>query len=102
MSNIDHVQSTLLAATSSVAVFTSLLPSFADVRRATKADVSVVNDVRMGEAAATALVVGIGVTASSLAKSPVPAMVSVLSAVIMVGMYESVLTTPPKEVATHG
>ncbi len=88
--------STLLVVTASLTAFTSLLPQFSEVRKATgQADLT--NDVRMGEIAAFGLVVGIGLTATSLTKSPVPAMVGIISAVALVVMYESVLSATPKE-----
>jgi len=86
--------STLLVVTASVTAFTTLMPRFGDVRRAnTNSDTA--RDVRMGEAAALGMTVAIGITASSLTKSPVPAMVGVVSALALVLMYESVLQTKP-------
>jgi len=88
--------STLLIVTASVTAFTSLLPEFSDVRKATgQADLT--NDVRLGEVAAFGMVTAIGLTATSLTKSPIPAMVGIISAVALVVMYESVLSATPKE-----
>ena len=87
---------TLLVVTASVTAFTALLPPFSDVRKATgQADLT--NDVRLGEVAALGMTVAIGLTATSLTKSPVPAMVGIMSAVALVVMYESVLSATPKE-----
>lgn len=81
----------LLSVTQSVVVFTSLLPPFAEVRKADEHDADMRADVRMGEIAASTLVVGIGVIASAVTKSPLPAMASIVCAVILAAMYESVL-----------
>lgn len=89
----------LLTVTASVSVFTALLPPFADVRKAT-GDEDMVNDVRMGEIASGALVVAIGLTASSMTNSPVPAMTACVFAAALVCMYESVLAATPKEKTT--
>lgn len=94
--NEQATSASLLAITSSVGMFTGLLPSLSEVRK-TQGDPSVINDVRVGEIAASALTVSVGLMASSMVKSPVPAMVAVVSAVALVVMYESVLQSPPKE-----
>lgn len=88
--------STLLVVTASVTAFTALLPEFSDVRKAT-GQPDLVNDVRLGEVAAFGMVTAIGLTATSLTKSPVPAMVGILAATALVVMYESVLASYPKE-----
>lgn len=86
--------STLLVVTASVTAFTTIMPKFGDVRRAnTNGDTA--RDVRMGEAAALGMTVAIGITASSLTKSPVPAMVGIVSALALALMYESVLQAQP-------
>jgi len=92
--------STLIAITAGTAVFTSLLPPLHDVRKSL-ADEGMVNDVRMGEGASSALVIGIGVVAAVMTRSPVPLLASVVATAAMVVMYESVLATQPKEM-THG
>lgn len=86
----------LLAVTSGVGFFTSLLPSLADVRKAT-GDADMINDVRLGEAAALGLTIAVGLMASSFTDSPVPAMIAIGASLGMVVMYENVLTTIPKE-----
>ncbi len=87
----------MLSVTQTVAVFTTLLPPVTDVRKAVGDEV-MTNDVRMAEGMALGLVVIIGVTATAITKSPVPAMVSIAGAGGMVLMYESILATTPKEV----
>ena len=93
----DVTSASLLSVTQSIGTFTALLPKLSDVRKATH-DSDVVHDVRMGEVASTALVVSVGVIAYSMVKSPVPAMVAIVSAGALVLMYESVLQATPKEV----
>lgn len=83
----------LLSITAATGLYTSLLPDLQDLRRANLGDHDVVADVRVGEIAATALTVAIGLTASSLIKNPVPAMLSIVAAGAMLTTYESVLHT---------
>lgn len=90
------MSASLLSITASIGVFDSLLPQFSDVRKSL-GEPDMANDVRMGEVAAFALVVGIGVTATVLTRSPIPATVSILSAAVLVIMYEAALQTTPKE-----
>lgn len=89
--------------TNSVVVFTSLLPPFADVRKASPMDHDMVNDVRLGEVAASALVIGVGVVASNVTGSSAPTIVSAIAAVALVAMYESVLrgTSSPSPALAH-
>lgn len=87
----NEASAILLSVTQSVVVFTALLPPFADVRKASPADRDARADVRLGEAAASALVIGIGVIASGVTGSPGPAVASVVCALVLVGLYESVL-----------
>lgn len=88
----------LLAVTSGISVFNGLLPSLSDVRKATKEyNPDVTNDVRMGEVAASALVIGIGLFASATVNSPIPGMVSVVCALALIAMYESILASQPTE-----
>lgn len=86
----------LLALTSSVSMFSTFLPEFREVRKS-KGEPSFVNDVRMGEVAAVGLTLAIGISASALTNSPVPAGAAVVAALTLVIMYESVLKLPPKE-----
>lgn len=83
---------TLLVVSSSIGTFTAFLPSFAEVRKGDKSDPSMREDVRMGELASCALVIGIGVMASGVAGSPVPAMASVVAALALVALYETALS----------
>lgn len=93
----DVGSATLLAATTSVSVYTSLLPPLAEVRKATRGDAAMVNDVRLAELTAFGIVVAVGVIASSFSKSPVPTIIAVVAGVGLVLMYESVLQATPTE-----
>ena len=85
----------LLSVSTGIATFTALLPSLSDVRKSSHADKDAVADVRMGELAASALVVGIGVIATGVAGSPAPLIASLVIAASLVAMYESVLSASP-------
>jgi hypothetical protein len=83
---------TTLALTQGIASFHTFIPSLSDIRKNNPADnPDFAADVRMGEVASVALTVGIGVIASSLTGSSVPALVSLVVALGLVVMYESVL-----------
>jgi hypothetical protein len=85
-----------LAASTSIGVFTGILPEFSEVRKSV-GDEAMTNDVRMGEVAAAALVVGLGLLASSITDSPAPAIASVACAAVLVIMYEAILQSTPTE-----
>ena len=93
----QNISLSMLSVTQTVAVFTALSPSISEVRKSVN-DPAMANDVRMAEALSASIVIGIGITATMLVKSPVPAAVSLVSAAGFVLMYESILRTTPKEV----
>lgn len=97
--NGEVASAALMTMTSGLGSFTALLPELSDVRKSV-GNMDMVNDVRMGEMAAVTLTLGIGISASVITKSPVPGTVAVVSALALVVMYESVLRSVPKEVAT--
>lgn len=81
-----------LAVTQGVTAFSTFLPKFSDVRRNHPDDnPDFAGDVRMGEVAAVTVTMGIGLIASSLTGSSVPAMVSALTCLVLVMLYESTL-----------
>lgn len=84
-----------LSVSTSVATFTALLPPLADVRKADHTNPDARADVRMGEIAASALVIGIGIVAASVAGNSAPVMASALCALALVAVYESVLRVSP-------
>lgn len=103
----------ILALTQGISAFTTFLPPIAELRKADPMyDTSTAADVRLGEVAAVTLTVGVGVIASSLTGSPVPAFTAVVVAAALVCLYETtlradrpfeargtVVATSPKEVA---
>lgn len=80
-----------LAAGQSISAFTAFLPRLTDVRKASPDDPGMVGDVRLGEIAASAIAIGIGVITSSLTGSPVPMYAAAFMIVILVMVYESAL-----------
>ena len=77
----------------SVASFSTFLPKFSDVRsKHPDDDPSFAADVRMGEIAAVTVSMGVGLIASSITGSPVPAVVTLLVCLILVTLYESTLS----------
>lgn len=80
----------MLAVTSGLNVFQGLLPKLSEVRKADKTS-EIAADVRMGEVAASTMTLAVGTIASSLTNSPVPALVALLTVVVLVTIYESTL-----------
>ncbi len=87
----------ILAMTTGVGYFNVMLPPISEVRKATLADRSFSCDVRIGEMAASGLTMGIGLVASSLTGSPVPAVIALITSVGLVCMYENTLRRVPYE-----
>lgn len=82
----------VLALTQGFAQFNGMLPKITDVRKIdVQMDASEVADVRTAELAAFAGTLGVGVIVSSLSGSPLPAYVSLITAVFLIALYESVL-----------
>lgn len=80
-----------LAAGQSLSTFSTFLPRLSDVRKASRDDTDMVGDVRLGEVAACAVSIGIGVIASSLSGSPIPMYAAAFIAVILIVVYEAAL-----------
>lgn len=70
--------------------FQQYVPKLADIRKS-NGDPEIIGDVRMGEVAAVALTMGVGVIASSLTGSPTPAVVAAIICISLVILYESAL-----------
>jgi len=90
----------------SVGAFQFFLPRLSDVRKAdVDTDPDMAGDVRLGEVAASALTLGIGIMVSSLSGSPYPAYVSVLMCFILICVYESALRShkplQPRKLSTE-
>lgn len=82
----------VLALTQGYAQFNGMLPKITDIRKIdAKFDAESVADVRVAELAAFAGTMGVGIIVSSLSGSPLPAYVSLLTAVSLIAMYEFVL-----------
>lgn len=87
-----------LSITQGFAQFNVFLPRLSEVRKAVPGD-DVAADVRVGELAAIAGTMGVGIMVSSLTGHKLPALVSVFVCVLMVGIYESVLRTSGERLA---
>jgi uncharacterized membrane protein len=87
-----------LAITQGIAQFNVFLPRLSDVRKAAPGD-DISADVHVGEIAAIAGTVGIGLITSSLVGSKLPLIVSLIVAALMVSVYESVLRCPAERFA---
>lgn len=86
---------TLLAITASLTAFNEFLPKLTDIRAHTPYDACYVQDVRLGELSATALVLGIGAISSSLTGHPAPVIVAGLACIGLIGIYEMSLRSIP-------
>lgn len=81
-----------LAAGQTLSSFSTFLPRLSEVRKANAgAEPGMVGDVRLGEVAATAIALGVGVIASSLSRSPVPMYAAAFVALILIAVYEVAL-----------
>jgi len=87
-----------LAMTQGIASFTYFLPKLTDVRRTTQRDPESVADIRTGEAAGVVVTFGVGMVCSALTRSAMPAVVSLVTAGMIVCLYESVLRAEPLDV----
>lgn len=75
-----------------ITAFMQFMPNIKECRRNhPDDDPAFAADVRIGEAAATATTVGLGLIAASFTRSPVPAYLAILLAVGMIVMFESAL-----------
>jgi hypothetical protein len=80
-----------------VTAYQFLLPSLSEVRRAhagPHGNRDIVSDVYMGQAAAGALSIGVGVMLSTLTGTRFPVYTAVFIAAIIGGMYHLALTRP--------
>src|SRR5262245_21208192 len=87
------VTAAALSLTQSVGAYSFFLPRLADVRQASSNDPTMRGDVRMGQVAAAALSIGIGVIMSMLVESPLPAVVAVAVSFIIAMIYSTAQTT---------
>lgn len=81
-----------------VATFPVFLPSLSDVRKGDVSDPTLRGDVRLGEVAASAVAISVGLVMSNLAGSSLPLMTATIMSAVVVGIYEYSLTrTRPME-----
>jgi undecaprenyl pyrophosphate phosphatase UppP len=76
-----------------VAAFTFFLPKLSEVRQAARDDSLVRGDVRLGQVAATALAVGVGLMMYKLSDSIAPVTIAVLTSLIVGAIYEVAMDT---------
>jgi len=81
----------MLAMTQAIGAFTTFLPPLTEVRKGSVNDPSFADDVRVGELAASALTIGIGVIVSGLTGSNAPTVVAGFTAVGLCLLYETTL-----------
>lgn len=94
--NPDMFGPSTLVLGQAVGAFATFMPKFTEIRAAHPANnPELAADVHMAEIAATALTVGVGAIASSLTGSPAPMIVGILTAFILVGLYEAALNADP-------
>lgn len=94
--NPELVGITTLALTQAVTIFQQFLPPLTDVRKIdSDGDHTGLMDVRIGEAASAALVIGIGGVLSMMVKTHEPLMIAAIAAVGLVSIYEYVLRCDP-------
>lgn len=89
-----------LAMTQGVSSAMFFLPKITDVRRVSSRDAESVRDIRTGEVAMIVTTFGIGGMLSFMTKSPLPAGIALFTALLIVGLYESVLVQEPGISAT--
>lgn len=75
-----------------VVAYQFFMPRLADVRRADPTDTDMRTDVLLGQVAAGALTIAVGVMLSYLAGSGIPVFVSVVIAVVIAACYQYALT----------
>jgi hypothetical protein len=92
--NKDIASATLMGITTSVGLYTAFLPKITEIRNTSPVS-SEADAIRLGELAAGALTIGVGLTASSMTRSPYPFVLSIVAALAMVCMYETVLNSYP-------
>ncbi len=88
---------TMVPLTSAVGIFTGMLPDIKDVRKATRQDATMKHDMRVGQAAASVVVLSLGAAASHFSKSRLPLIASLIVVIGLVVMYETILTVTPPE-----
>ena len=92
----EAIGPTTLAITIGIGTFKDFLPPISDVRaKSATADPGFASDVRMGEVAAMAMLVGVGAIASYIAGDKHPLIIALVTGSFLVCMYESILRSNP-------
>lgn len=91
MSDNSALGISVLALTQAITVYHQFLPPLTEIRKTDVTDTTGRNDVRIGEAASFTLTLGIGAILSTMSRSKEPFIISVISAVALIGIYEYVL-----------
>jgi heme O synthase-like polyprenyltransferase len=92
----DYFAASSFAITQGVGAFNNFLPKLTDIRKEDpKNNPEFAADVRMGEAAAVGLMVGLGGISSVMHESPIPLIVAIFTAVFLVMLYEATLNGRP-------
>lgn len=95
MSDNPALGISVLALTQAITVYHQFLPPLTEIRKTDVNDQTGRMDVRIGEAAAFSLTLGIGAILGTMTRSKEPFIISLISAVALVGVYEYVLGVDP-------
>lgn len=88
-----------IAATQGIGMFINFLPKYSDIRSSVPGmDSSMKADVRMGEAAASAVTLGVGAILSSLTKDSTPMIIASVVVIGLIVLYEITLRSLPEEI----
>lgn len=90
-----ETQVALLGATQALALFTVMNPPIGKVRNADSRDLEFVTELRTGEKVAGLLAIGIGVAAAIHSRSLVPLLLSGITVLALVAVYEYHLGQSP-------
>lgn len=85
--DVGSVATASIAVGQTVVAYQFFMPKLSDVRQADPTDKSMRGDVLIGQLAAGALSIGVGVVFASLTQSPIPIVVSGFTALIIAATY---------------
>ena len=96
--NVDGavITGTTIALGQTIGAYQFFLPKLLDIRKATPADATMRNDVRMGQLAAGAVSLAIGSLLSWMMRSPLPVLVTIFIAFVNGGLYQYALEVTPE------
>lgn len=84
------LSASLMAGSTAIAVFTSMVPHMAEVHAASESS-DTARATRVGEVASAAVIFAVGVMTSVMTHSKLPLLVAVAACLILTGCYETVL-----------